>query len=538
MGFLFLAATVPGHAIKVERLQPLSPAGEPSGPSVEVVSEQVLVRFSSGTASSQKEAALQAAGASVAAELASIGWTLAALPAGMSVREGLDLLRALPGVAEVQANHVYRANRTPSDPLVNTQYALSQVNAFGAWEYETGSSNLVTIAVVDSGIDGTHPDLSAKLANTAGQVCSPGPNKNTDDGGICAASADATVPACNHATRVAGVAAASSDNGTAVAGMSWGAQLLSLKVFRNQDCTTSCGDASGELCVTDDFAVANALSHAQALHTAGTAGKIVVNMSLGGPGSCPSTAQTAITNAVSAGVVVVVAAGNDGGAVNTPANCSGAIPVGATDSANNVASFSSRGPELASNGLVAPGVGVLTTDAGGGTANATGTSFSAPYVAGLAALIRAAKPAFTPDEVKNALRGGAESIGIASLGLDAGARPSGNTTGAGRMNAFRSMRLAVKGTLADFEGDQKAIAFPNPFRTAQTGNVSFTVPLNLQGTSPKVKIYTITGEFVRELSGLTWDGKNKEGKLVASGTYIFVVSTGAGSSRGRLAVIR
>jgi serine protease len=538
LGLLILAASTPCQAIKVERLQALSPAGQPSGPAVEVVSEQVFVRFSTFSAPEQQAAVLKPWGASLLSQVPSIGWTLVGLPAGMPVRDGISFLRAVPGAEAVQANYVYRPNRTPSDPLVNSQYALSQVNAFGAWEFETGGSNVVTVAVVDSGIDGTHPDLSVKLASTTSQFCDPGPNKETNDDTACVASADATVPACNHATRVAGVAAASSDNSVAVAGMSWGAQLLSLKVFRNQDCTVNCGDNGLAKCGTDDFAVANALIHAGNLHAAGTAGKIVVNLSLGGEGSCSSTAQTAITNAVSSGVVVVAAAGNDGGAINTPANCVGVIPVGATDSNNNVASFSSRGAELAANGLVAPGVSVLTTDAGGGTAQATGTSFAAPYVAGLAALIKAAKPALTPAEVQSALRGGAEGIGLSSLGLDAGGRPAGNSTGAGRMNAFRSMRLAVKGTLADFEGDQKAIAFPNPFRTAQSGNVSFTVPLSLQGTSPKVKIYTANGEFVRELTGLTWDGKNKEGKLVASGTYIFVVSTGAGRTRGRVAVIR
>ena len=67
---------------------------------------------------------------------------------------------------------------------------------------------------------------------------------------------------------------------------------------------------------------------------------------------------------------------------------------------------------------------------------------------------------------------------------------------------------------------------------------AFAIPPSLQGTAPSIKIYTVTGEMVRELSGLAWDGKNTAGNLVASGTYVFLVKTGAGTARGRVAVIR
>jgi flagellar hook assembly protein FlgD len=124
------------------------------------------------------------------------------------------------------------------------------------------------------------------------------------------------------------------------------------------------------------------------------------------------------------------------------------------------------------------------------------------------------------------IRGGADSIGAGAL------------SGAGRIDAFRSLRLAVNGTLADFSGDQKPIAFPNPFRTSQAGVVSFSIPISQQGANAYIKIYTMAGEYVQTVSGLTWDGRNAAGNLVATGTYIFVVSTANGSARGRVAVIR
>jgi hypothetical protein len=323
---------------------------------------------------------------------------------------------------------------------------------------------------------------------------------------------------------VAGVAAATTDNATQIAGMSWGAQLVSYKVFKDADCTaTDCSDTS---CATNDPGIIAALAQAQADENTSAYGKIVVNLSLGGTGSCSASLQTAVDNATAAGIPVIAAAGNDGGAVNNPGNCSGVIPMGATDSSNKIASFSSRGAELAANGLVAPGVAVLTTDLGGGTASASGTSFSSPMGAGLAALMLSYKPSLSVNQVRTYMRGGADDIGYDST-----------VQGAGRMNAFRTMRL-VSGASGTFDGDAKPIAFPNPFRLSQTGFVTISYPQSLQGSNTEIKIYTVDGQFVRTVTTALWDGKNENGAKVASGAYIFVVSTSKGSGTGRLTVIR
>lgn len=495
------------------------------GQTLRVTSGQALVRVSSGALLAVFDSGLAAVGATRGADLGG-GWHVVDLAPGQSVASALPMLRALPGVAAADPSRVYSANRTPSDSLVNSQYALSQVSAFAGWEYEVGSSSRVTIAVIDTGIDSTHPDLTGKFTNTL--------SKKFDAVGTMTANQPATA-ACNHATRVAGVAAASTDNGSQVAGMSWGAQLLSLKVFLDASCpAVGCTDAG---CLTNDTSIIAAINHATSLQNTAAVGRVVINMSLGGAGPCATAVQNAIGVSTAAGVIVVVSAGNDGLAVNNPGNCAGSIPVGATDSNNSIASFSSRGAELAANGLVAPGVAVLTTDLGGGTANATGTSFSAPMVSGLAALILSARPTFTWTQVKTALRGGTDSIGVSGLGV-AGAGTLGETAGAGRMDAFRSMRLAINGTLAGFDGEVKPIAFPNPFKPSQTGMVAFAIPPGLQGSATSIKIYAIDGTPVRTVTGLSWDGKNTEGGAVASGTYIFVVTTSAGTGRGRLSVLR
>lgn len=541
-GFLaaFAAAAFvasPARALRIERVMGVLSAGK----ALEVAAERVMVRFDPSLSAPEKAVRARGAGAGIIQEFPSIGWTLVALPPGAKVMPGVAAFKALPGVLDAEPDHVLRPNRTPNDPLVSAQYALSQVNAFGAWAYEVGNSSRVTVAVIDTGIDGTNSELLGKLVGVS-QRFALDPNGPGFASRPPTAADQPPTPACNHATRVAGLAAAAADNGLAIAGMSWGAGLISMKVFEDGDCTGSFPGCDVGPCATSNTAVLSALDYLRTIHNTAAIGRIVANISLGERFvPCPAPVQTAITNAVAAGIVVVVAAGNFPEPIQQPANCAGVIPVGATDSGNNIASFSSRGPELAANGLVAPGVAVLTADLGNGTVNTSGTSFSAPIVAGMAALILSARPDFTPAQVQATLRNSADNIGISSLGapgLDSGGRPQGELSGAGRLNAFKAMRLAVRGTLADFEGDKKAIAFPNPFRVTQDKSVSITVPVDIQGRNTKIKLYNSGGELIRELTTQAWDGKNTDGIPVGAGTYVFVVSTDKGSARGRVALIR
>jgi subtilisin family serine protease len=536
---LLVCAAAPARALKVEKLKGVRADGR----EVEVVSEAAMVKWSSGTALSA-HGAVASVGARVVKEYPQLGWSFVALPSGTPVLTGLRQLQSVPGVESVEPDYFFRANLVPSDPSVNSQYALQNVNAFAAWEYETGASNKTTIAVVDAGVESTHPEFAGKMAGLAHQFCDP--TASTND---CVAEGGGTpLTACNHGTMVAGVAAAKGNNSVGIAGMNWSSQILSMRVFRTTDCLADCSDNGVNFCGTDNNGIISAMTKVMNLYTAdapghATYGRIVINMSLGGGGACPAAVKTAMDAAVTAGIPIAVAAGNGGGAVESPANCatttggSGIVPVGATDALNNVTSFSSRGAELSANGLVAPGLGILSTTLNGGYATESGTSFASPYVAGLMLLMLSKKPAMTPAEVQTALRGGADNIGVSGFSAQS-AVPQGNAAGAGRMDAFRSMRLAINGTLADFAGDQKAIAFPNPFRLQQTQSVSFSVPTSVAGANPEIKVYTESGQLVRTLHGLTWDGKNEGGRLVASGVYIFFVKTGAGDTKGRVAVIR
>jgi subtilisin family serine protease len=524
----------PALAFKSERITPVAGVAGGGAASYEVVAEQVLVKFSSAATTADKAAAVAAAGGVSSEDLSTPGWTLITLSSGASVVPALTALRALPSVSKASPNRVVYLNAVPTDPGVAQQYSLTNTNAFGGWEYETGFTNRVTVAVIDSGIDGTHPDLTAKLVDVGAIESQSFPVA----GGQAANQPPTT--SCDHGTGVASVAAASTNNNLGIAGVSWGAQLISLKVF-----DPGCAG-------TSDLAMSNAINYAaNTLQNNAAIGKVVINMSIGGPNDCAADlplTDAALANAVTTrGVPVFIASGNsspqactNGGnnGVHAPGNCAGVsapagiIPVGATDSLNDVASFSCRGAELSAHGVVAPGKSVLVDSDGGDTVTTDGTSFSSPFAAGLAALMLSAKPTLTPAQIESNMRAGAYSIGGQSIGV------AGNASGAGQVNVFRTMKLTVTGSLAGFEGDQKAIAFPNPFRLSERGTVSFSIPASLQGASPKIKVYTADGILVRTLNGLTWDGKNESGKFVASGTYVFFVSTGAGQTKGRVAVIR
>jgi len=503
------------------------------GAEYRVTSAQALVRLSTGTRVGDVDAPLASIGASRLSNLGG-GWILVGWKDNTSVSFRLSQLKTVPGVDLVQPSKVYSVHEIPNDPLVTSQYALQKVDAFRAWEFENGTSSRVTIAVVDSGVDGGHGDLAGKFGTTTSIAFDP-------NSGVVASPNDPLTPACEHATEVAGVAAASVNNNLDVAGMSWGAQIVSYKVFLDADCNSSCcspaGDCSvaGNTCITNDPGIIAAINQAASVQNTAAYGHMVVNLSLGGTPTSTCAAddpalQNAITSAVTAGVVIVAAAGNDGGPVNSPGYCNGVIPAGATDSGDNLAFFSSRGAPLATNGLVAPGVSVLTTHPGNTTSSPSGTSFASPMVAGAAALMLSAKPSLTPAQVQTNLRAGADNLGLASA-----------NQGAGRLNAYKSVFLTVNGTLPTPNGvnaDAKPFTFPNPARLSQTAGVQFSIPPSLGTSGLDIKIYTMTGRIVREISTAIWDGKNADGHLVASGSYMFVVKTSAGTQTGRMAVIR
>ena len=311
------------------------------------------------------------------------------LPQVLDLPRLKDILGSLPFASFVEEDYAVHASYSPDDPRYGEQWHLPSASAPQAWDITTGSSE-VTIAVIDTGVDYTHPDLQGKCVAGYNYVdhCSDA----MDDHG--------------HGTHVAGIAAAVGDNSIGVAGVDWKARIMPLKVLDSQ--------GAGY-----DSDVAAAMRYA-ADH-----GADVINMSLGGAEYSYTLAEAA-NYAFNKGVTLVAASGNEGGSVCYPAACDKVIAVGALNSGDEVADFSNHGPAL---DLTAPGISILST-VPGGYAKMSGTSMASPVVAGCASLVLAAHPEYKPSQVESVLEEGAADLG--SPGFD-------NSYGHGKVDAHAAV---------------------------------------------------------------------------------------------------
>jgi len=273
-------------------------------------------------------------------------------------------------------------------PVETLPWGVDRIDAEKVWTITTGDP--VKVAIVDTGIDLKHPDLKDNLKGGISTV-SYTTSYNDDNG---------------HGTHVAGIVAAV-DNEIGVIGVGPKIDLYAVKVL----------DRRGSGYLSDVI---------EGLQWAVVNGMQVVNMSLGTSQDVQSFHE-AIINACEAGVTIVAAAGNSGGSVTYPAAYPEVIAVSATDQNDQIASWSSRGPEV---DLAAPGVNIYSTYKGSSYKTLSGTSMAAPHVSGVAALLIANGNATTPDEVRAALQETAEDLG--TPGRD-------DTYGWGLVNAYAAL---------------------------------------------------------------------------------------------------
>jgi thermitase len=261
---------------------------------------------------------------------------------------------------------------TPNDPDFSSQWHLTSINAPSAWSITTGTAG-APIAIIDSGVDSTHPDLSSKLV--AGWNFLTGTSNTADDYG--------------HGTAVAGTAAAASNNGIGIAGVSWNNPIMPLLVL----------DSTGSATYSN---IASAIQYA-ADH-----GARIINISLGGA-SASSTLQNAVNYAWTKGAVIFAAAMNSSSSTPYyPAACTDVVAVSATEPNGTLATFSDYGSYI---DLAAPGDNILTTMSGGGYGYWLGTSFSSPIVAATAALALSVQPGLSAAALVNLLEQNADYLG-------------------------------------------------------------------------------------------------------------------------------
>jgi subtilisin family serine protease len=302
----------------------------------------------------------------------------------------------------------------PSDRAFAAQWQLTTDAAMGArsaWNVATAGN--VVVAVIDTGAQLDHPDLAANLWTNASEIAGNGidddANGFVDDvHGWDFAGKDADPADDNgHGTNVAGIIGARGNNGTGVTGVAWRARLMIVKVL----------GANGSGTVYD---VARGIRYAVAN------GATIVNLSMAGPDGDPALAA-AIAEARAAGVLIVAAAGNAGADLDAKAAYPASSPsdnviaVASTDEAGRLAPGSSYGANTVD--IAAPGENIDSTELHGGYGVRSGTSQAAAHVSGTLALMAAARPAATADQLRAQLLASTRSTGlpVAAGALDAGA---------------------------------------------------------------------------------------------------------------------
>jgi hypothetical protein len=369
----------------------------------------------------------------------------------------MERLRRSRHIEFVEPDWLLAPAAVPTDPYYGLEWHLPKINAPTAWDTTTGSS-AVTIAILDSGVDASHPDLAPLMV--------PGWNYYDNN----ADTRDIT----GHGTGVAGAAVAAANNGMGVAGVAWDCRLMPLRV-------------------SDTNGYGSSSAMASALIWAADHGARVANLSFSGVAKLPSIISAA-QYFQSKGGVVTASAGNAGTFDSSPTNPYFLV-VSGTDANDLLASWSNTGNNI---DLSAPGAVILTTMQGGGYGSGSGTSFSAPVVAGAAALVISANPTLPGTQVQNILKQTADDLG--SAGWD-------TSYGAGRLNVGSAVLLAAGSTPSDGTAPVAAITAPSNDST-----VSGTVTVGASATDDvavtSVECYvngTLLGTSTNAIAGFPWN---------------------------------
>ncbi|MDX1948830.1 MAG: S8 family serine peptidase [Pirellulaceae bacterium] len=381
---------------------------------------------------------------------------------GLSVSSALTALRASSLVEYAEPSYLLRVTDFPDDPKFGSLYGLhntgqsggtpdADIDAPEAWRITTGSADIV-VAVIDTGIDLSHPDLAANIWNNPGEIADGRDNDGNgfvDDlhGWDFVSDDNQPQDDYNHGTHVAGTIGAIGDNGLGVAGVNWHVQLMPLKIFSASGTSTT-----ADMIAALQYAVAN--------------GARVSNHSYGG-GAFSQAYSDVLNDLLATDRHLVVAAAGNGsysGGLNSdtrpfyPASYQptrdNLLAVAATDNQDQFASFSNYG--ATSVDLAAPGVNIYSTvpKSAGAYGAKSGTSMATPHVAGAAALLWAANPSLTASEVKSLLLANTDSI--------ADLNPTRKTLTGGRLNVDRALRAIVSADPLPTPDNPPTIALASP----------------------------------------------------------------------------
>lgn len=504
---------VSAHAVQLD-----TKAAEPPAVTKPALNERIIVKYKTATVESQaaimSRSSLERASVQAGTELAymrklATGAHLVKLQRrlpGTEVDAVIARLMADPRVEYAERDRLLRPMATPSDPRYSEQWhyfeSTGGLNLPGAWDVTQGEG--VVVAVIDTGYR-PHADLNANIlpgydmiSNTTVSQDGDGRDSDASDpgdwepAGACGPGAPARSSSW-HGTHVAGTVAAVTNNGIGIAGVAYKAKVVPVRALGR------CGGFTSDIADSMIWAAGGSVAGVPANANPAQ----VLNLSLGGGGSCGATQQAAINTARSLGATVVVAAGNSNAnaAGATPANCAGVVTVASINRAGGKAWYSNFGSVV---DVAAPGGetavsanGVLSTLNSGSTSPGSdsyafyqGTSMAAPHVAGAAALLYAVDPAITPDQVETLLkttaRGFPASCSQCGSGIvDASAAVDAANGGGGNPGGVLENGVARTG-LSGTTGSQQFFTLEVP---AGAGNLSF----QLSGGSGDADLYVQYG---------------------------------------------
>lgn len=295
---------------------------------------------------------------------------------GVDSSSVIEKIRKDSSVIRIEKNIKRKLHTIPNDPGYVDQWGLKTIRAEKAWTNMSPSKKSIIVAVIDSGVELSHSDLQDKVI-PGGYNFILGSDYIYDENG--------------HGTVVSGIIAAKTNNGLGIAGVvgTVDVRILPLQV----------ANYAGDSYLSD---VIRAIDYAIAK------GADVINLSLGS-NSYSAVENDAVQRAIQAGVTVIASAGNDGNSLYSfPASYDNVISVGAIDRTEQVSNFSNFNDKVT---VVAPGEDIYSCSLYNSYSNHSGTSFSAPMVTGIAAVLRAIEPSIQPKEVKHILETSAQDRG-------------------------------------------------------------------------------------------------------------------------------
>jgi subtilisin family serine protease len=447
--------------------------------------QQIVVVYADSSTANVKDLSLTTAEV-VSGEQVSDRVDLLEVSQGANVDEVMNNLRQNPNVLAVDKNEKIEATALPNDPYIQDESAwqFMRIGADQTWD-QVANTDPVVVAVIDTGLNASHPDLAGNVV--AGYDFVTGQESVVDVAG--------------HGTAVSGCIAAVTNNSLGTAGVA-GSANIKIAPYRTG------GKYSGDTQLDVAYICAAILKASERPDIK------VINMSFGGYGTFTSL-EAAVKEAVAAGKIVVAASGNEGEAWNAhvgqysyPSSYDHVISVAATTRDNTRASFSQYNDKV---DLCAPGQSVMTTNKSGGYEFVSGTSFASPIVAGACAVLKAADPNLTADEVEALLKGTAMDLGT-----------SGNDP------YFGSGMIQLDAALATLKPSE---AVSSTYRThvqnigwqawKSDGQISGTSGQSLRLEGIEIKLndggYDLGVEYQTHVQNIGWQGWKSDGET--SGTY-------------------